>query len=110
MPAGLVKLHGKYEMDILSFGCGAPRAQQPDHPSFSVRVEPRQEAEGSCTSHAVVALFLAEQAGPQSTSFSISTPDSGTSSGVQVGWSSQISHTTQPWQYELACHSLPPDG
>ena len=74
-------------MDVLSFGCGAPQAQPPDHPSFSVRVEPRQEAEGSCVFHAVVVLFLAEQAGPQSTSFGISTPDSGTSSGVQVGLS-----------------------
>ncbi len=27
LPAGLVKLHGKYEMDVLSFGCGEPRAQ-----------------------------------------------------------------------------------
>ena len=94
MAAGLVKLHGKYEMDILSFGCGAPQAQQPDHPSFSVRVEPRQEAEGSCISHAVVALFLAEQAGPQSTSFSISTPNSGISSGVQV-----VYHLQNPTVY-----------
>ena len=91
LSAGLVKLHGKYEMDILSFGCGAPQAQQPEHPSFSVRVEPRQEAEGSCTSHAVVVLFQAEQAGPQSTSFAISIPGSGTPCGVQVGCQPQMS-------------------
>ena len=84
LPAGLVKLHGVYEMDVLSFGCGEPRAQQPDHPSFSVRVEPRQEAEGSCMSHVVVVLFSAEHAGPQNATFSISTPDSGTPSGAQV--------------------------
>lgn len=77
-------------MDVLSFGCGAPQAQQPDHPSFLVRVEPRQEAEGSCISHAVVVLFMAEQAGPQSTSFSISAPGSDTSSGMQVGLSAAV--------------------
>jgi hypothetical protein len=82
--AGLVTLHGKYEMDILSFGSGAPRAQQPDHSSFSVRVEPRQEAEGSCTSHAVVVHFVAEQAGPHSTTFGISLPKSPNASSAQV--------------------------
>ena len=82
--AGLVTLHGKYEMDILSFGSGAPWARQPDHSSFSVRVEPRQEAEGSCTSHAVVVQFVAEQAGPHSTSFGLSLPESENASSVQV--------------------------
>ena len=71
-------------MDILSFGSGAPRARQPDHSSFSVRVEPRQEAEGSCTSHAVVVQFVAEQAGPHSTSFALSLPESEDASSVQV--------------------------
>lgn len=82
--AGLVTLHGKYEMDILSFGSGAPWARQPDHSSFSVRVEPRQEAEGSCTSHAVVVHFVAEQAGPHSTSFDLSIPKFEGASSVQV--------------------------
>lgn len=54
-------------------------------------------------SHAVVVLFSAEQAGPQNASFSISTPDTGTPSGVQVGrqpqnfpiyWSQATQHQT----------------
>lgn len=82
--AGLVKLNGKYEMDILSFGSGMPRTHQPDHPSFAVRIEPRQEAEGTCTSHAVVVQFVAEQAGPHSTTFGLSLPDSVETSSAQV--------------------------